>query len=154
MSVSMSLEVKGSQEVQRMLQETAAKLGNLQAPLRKSGVYMLGSINRNFQAQGRPSKWADLSEMTKNIRRYYKHWPGKILQVLGELKASITMQVTKNDCKIGTSLPKAGILQFGGTTTFKGRTATIPARPFVMFQVEDHNRIDEFFKEHGAKSTA
>jgi len=93
------------------------KLNNLTVPMRVIGNYMLRSINKNFQEQGRPKKWKSLSSMTLNLRKGVGKEKGKILQVSGRLKNSITFEATKKSVCIGTNLDYAQLMQEGGTIT-------------------------------------
>ncbi|MDI6711471.1 MAG: phage virion morphogenesis protein [Bacillota bacterium] len=92
-------------------------------------------------------------------RRYVERWVGgaKILHRSGDLKKSIVLgRVTDAYVEIGSSLPYARIHQLGGVVRPKNtgrlfvpagdgflllRQATIPARPFLVFQDEDRRAV-------------
>ena len=96
-------------------------------------------VEDNFDAEGRPS-WAGLSAVTLARRR-----PGKKLFQSGQLRNSITTQVSKDSVMIGTNDPKAPTHQFGAKQGEYGHSSrntpipwgNIPARPFLPM---DKNR--------------
>lgn len=90
-------------------------------------------VEDNFDNEGRPA-WAGLSAVTTKKRK-----GGKKLYQSGQLRNSITTQVTKDSMTIGTNDPKAATHQFGANKGQYGRNAknvplpwgNIPARPFL-----------------------
>lgn len=79
-------------ELTPVVEGLAERVQDFSVPLRAWGVYMVGSVNRNFQAQGRPERWAPLKLKTlmarvtrgNRTRRAQK----KVLKALGGSKAS------------------------------------------------------------------
>ena len=61
-------KIQGLEELVERLREIADDAKHLKRPLKSAGVYMLGSIERNFQEQGRPVKWTALSFRTLAAR--------------------------------------------------------------------------------------
>lgn len=140
--VETRITLKGLEEIQYAL---GAAASNKQKPLmKKLGVAMVGIVDRNFEAEGRPSRWkkrgaisqANLAigaqNQAKKTKRYatakaklrasilrkasLKSMSGKILSRSGELKQSITF-VTEDTRVIigpGGGLPYARIHQLGG----------------------------------------
>lgn len=106
-----------SDQMQRVLVRASAEINRPEVPLKRAGVYMLSSIDRNFQAQGRPVQWPGLSLMTIQLRQH-KGSAGvfRILEDTGRLRKSMTMTLAgdKSSVKVGTSFPYARLLQFGG----------------------------------------
>lgn len=90
-------------------------------------------VEDNFDAEGRPA-WAGLRPVTLARRR-----PGKKLFQSGQLRSSITTQVSKDSVVIGTNDPKAPTHQFGARQGQYGTSSrntplpwgVIPARPFL-----------------------
>lgn len=82
--------------------------------LKQIGQYMLGSIDKNFETQGRPNKWAHLASSTIKNRRNKNKSTIKILQDTGMLRKSITYDATDDQVAIGTNLKYARIHQYGG----------------------------------------
>lgn len=118
-------------------------------PLKASGVYMLGSIERNFKASGRPAKWKALSEKTLARRKKGKGRGGaKILIDTAQMKNSMAVKVKSTEAQIGTNAIQAKRHHFGYPGgQGRGRSKT-PARPFVLIQDEDHDAIAEIFSRH------
>jgi phage gpG-like protein len=120
---------------------------------------MIPSIKANFDAEGRPDKWAELSEFAID-RRGSAH---PILQVTGRLYQAaqqLNNWVLDQTQAVFTSLPDAawyGALHQNGYSSagiFKRGTrpqgaqnAIVPARPFIMFQDADEEKIDEVFAD-------
>ena len=137
--------------------------------LKQIGLYMLGSIEKNFEAEGRPIRWIPLSPMTIAGRRKGKSPYGiKILSDTGNLRNSINLNVREDGSgvAIGTNVKYAPAHQFGSNVpkhitivkrakslrmlragkTKKARKMVapffkIPKRPFLMFQNEDVESI-------------
>lgn len=100
-------------------------------PLEQCGIRIQRSVDLNFRAEGRPSRWAGLSDLTKMNRRKGRKKKGggegthKILQDTGTLRKSIVTamraapgaiyEIKPDMLKIGTNLPYAAIHQWGGT---------------------------------------
>jgi phage virion morphogenesis protein len=68
------------------------------------------------------------------------HYPGKILQVEGQLATSITTYYDKESAIIGSNLAYAAIHQLGGQAG-KGKKTTIPARPYLVLTNGDLSEI-------------
>lgn len=149
----MSAAITGITQVLNRFLIIESSLKNLEPAFVASGVYMLGSIERNFAAQGRPAKWESLSASTLAARRRGKGKGGvKILADEGLLKGSVTtadaMQTSSESMIIGTNKVQAARLHFGYTGgEGRGRSAT-PARPFLLFQNEDADAIETIFNRH------
>lgn len=176
--VDVRYEFEGDDELKRLMQDIKAKGKNLSVPMKRAGVLMLGSIGKNFDAQGRPDKWSPLSQWTLDRRR--KEGKGaKILQDTGRLKQSMSYKLEgDNEVAIGTNVEYARIHNEGGTVRIpamtirpknasvlhwvdKGgndvfaksvkmpaRTVKIPKRTFLMFQEEDKENIVKIFSEY------
>ena len=141
------IEVKlNSKEIERKLLELAKK-GQDMRPLMKNiaGIFAY-SAEENFKDEGRPDKWADLSQITKEKRRKKGHWPGAILQVEGKLAASISTDYDENSAIIGSNLDYAAIHQLGGDAG-RGKKTKITARPYLKLTEDDQEEIlDETLK--------
>lgn len=118
-------------------------------PLKAAGVYMLGSIERNFQAQGRPDKWTALNESTLARRRKGRgKGRSQILIDTAHLKNSTAMRLTGDGVEIGTNVIYAPRQHFGYEGGEGRGQAETPARPFLMFQDEDIDAIGNIFRRH------
>ena len=147
------------------VQQLAYRIEHPQQMLQEVGVYLMSSIQRNFQEGGRPIRW-------KPSRRAIDQ-SGQTLRDTGRLANSITMRVAEKSLKIGTNVKYAAIHHFGGNINKtihvsahgrylrqqggykvggKGRTyypyvqvsahsrhmkLIIPARPYLMIQDGD-----------------
>jgi len=144
-----SFEIENNEQIKALLKKAGDKGKDLRIPLKRAGILMVGSIDKNFRAEGRPDKWTPLSDMTLAMRR--KHGKGaKILQDTGRGKGSIDYKVISNQqVEIGTDVGYMGIHQTGGTVRMFGKTKVkIPKRKFLLFQSEDDKNIVKIFTEY------
>lgn len=169
MSVALNVIVKDD-NVKALFAELQKRMGDLTPAMRIIGEIVMASIQRNFDAGGRPHRWADLADFTKAARAKRKKWPGKILVVSGRLR-SVYPSPERDRVTVGSNLKyalthqfgaKKG--QFGNVTAYvvahvrrlaSGKKANvkahtrkailpwgdIPARPFLMVQDEDWPEI-------------
>ena len=149
---------------------------NVAKALDESGLWMLQSIKRNFEEQGRPNKWPA-------PKRDALFTEGTQLNRTGELYNSGEYKVVGTEMTVtwGRGLPYAWIQNFGGKTNPKvslkmkkyfwwlyilsegqeeffkwmalkpvGEVLTIeiPARVFMMFQDSDIEHITELFANY------
>lgn len=141
----MSVAIKGIEAVLNRFARLTRAADNLEKPTEKAGKYMLSSIARNFDAQGRPQKWQGLAPSTLKSKK-----SGRILVESGNLKKSVTdsAETSRIGFSIATTLPYARRQQFGYPGgSGRGRSKT-PARPFLLFQAEDEDAILTIFNRH------
>jgi len=136
-------EIQNDEKVRLLLKEAGDKAKNLRIPLKRCGILMLGSIDKNFRAEGRPTKWAPLSEMTLARRR--KEGRGaKILQDTGLGRGSIVYDVVSDqEVQIGTPLDYMKIHQMGGSINLPARTI-VPNKARVLHWVDPETGKDIF----------
>ena len=85
------------------------------------------ALERTFEAEGRPQRWAPLAPST--LRRKP---PGlKILQRTGRLRRSLNLAIEGRSIVASTSVPYAPAHQFGVPSR------RLPARPFLLWTQED-----------------
>jgi phage virion morphogenesis protein len=125
MAIRLTLNTSGGE---RLIAEVQGRLGNLLPALTAIQEVALNSITTNFDVSGRPTAWAPL-----------KYRIGKPLIDTGRLRASITGQVQGSSVVLGTNLVYAPIHNYGGSTTWRGRTVTIPQREFMLLQTADED---------------
>lgn len=122
---------------------------NVERPLKAAGVYMLGSIEKNFKAQGRPAKWEGLKPSTlKRRRRGRGRGSARILIDTAGMKNAVAFRVHTEGLEIGLNKVQARRQHFGfpgGPGRGHSRT---PARPFLMFQDEDITEVGNIFRRH------
>lgn len=105
-----------------------ARLQQLSAVLDKPRPLMLqiaetlhAQSMRLFEQQGFPAKsWPDLRPATRRARARQGHWPGKILQVTGQLASSVLTAAGDDYAQIGTNRVYAAIQHLGGTIERSG----------------------------------
>nr|BDD48261.1 Mu-like prophage FluMu G protein 2 [bacterium] len=118
-----------NEELQRYLQQLAEQTSDLHPLMKNIAGILEDSVEENFEQQGRP-KWQRLKKSTIEQRVKKRYWPGKILQMRGELAASITSYYDENSAVVGTNKVYAAIHQFGGKAS-RNRQVEIPARPYL-----------------------
>ena len=129
--MSDNIEIRiDNKAVEEALLKVASKCKDLKPLMKNIAGIMADAVEENFEQEGRPDKWQELAESTIKKRKKTKHWPGKILQVEGQLATSITTQYDNESAVIGSNLEYAAIHQLGGQAG-KGKKVTIPARPYL-----------------------
>jgi phage gpG-like protein len=125
MAIRLTLSTSGGE---RLIAEVQGRLTNLTPALTAIQEVALNSITTTFDVSGRPTAWEPL-----------KYRVGKPLILTGRLRASITGQVQGSSVVLGTNLVYAALQNYGGTTTWRGRTVTIPQREFMLLQSTDED---------------
>jgi phage virion morphogenesis protein len=143
------MSIQGIEKIFRRVKTLADNAKNPAKPLKVASVYMLGSIQKNFRAQGRPEKWTKLATSTKARRRKGRgRGQSQILIDRGILKNSFSHRLVQDGAEIGTNAVQAKRQHFGYEGgKGRGRSKT-PARPFLMYQEEDVRNIAEIFSRH------
>jgi phage virion morphogenesis protein len=126
----------------RSIGALAARIDDPERALTFAGVHMLDSITRNFDEAGRPERWAPNAPAT--ITRKGSSQP---LIHHGDLKLSIRYATTATQLILSGDGPGARIHQFGGQAG-RGRSVTIPARPYMLFQEEDLLDIAGLYEDY------
>lgn len=129
-----------SDEVKNALLKLAERSENLRPLMKNIAGIFAYSTEENFKEQGRPEKWVDLAEITKQRRTKQKKWPGQILQVSGILASSINTYYDNDSAIIGSNLSYAAIHQLGGQAG-KNKAVTIPDRPYLQLTEDDYDEI-------------
>jgi phage virion morphogenesis protein len=137
------IEIKiDDKEIQQLLNKLAAKTKNLRPLMKNIAGIMMDGVEENFDKEGRPDKWTPLAKSTIKQRTKKAYWPGKILQMRGELAASITSKYDDNSAIVGTNKVYAAIHQFGGNAG-RSKKAKIPARPYLTLSNYEINLIQK-----------
>lgn len=144
------------------LRRFAHNLSDMREPLTKAvKEVMQPSIRKNFNVGGRPEQWEPLSDDT--IRA--KTGDSRVLIDTGNLRfaasAFFIWTITDNSATVRDLPPfvwygkvhQAGAKKAGrgGLGDFGIGHVNIPARPFILIQVEDAKAIDEIFEDWLAK---
>ena len=136
MQIKVSIEGSGIRE---MLERLQGRTGNLTPVLRAIGETVRTSVERNFEAQGRPGKWLPSQRVLRT--------GGQTLSLTGRLRRSFSVNATGTRATVGTNVVYAAIQHFGGKAG-RGGKATIPARPFLLVQDEDWAQINRQLAEY------
>jgi phage virion morphogenesis protein len=144
--------IEGLEQLLKRLGELALDTRRVEKPLKAAGAYMLGSVEKNFQQQGRPKRWDPLSPRTLAGRRRGRRKKGgpKILIDTARLKNSMSVKLVEGPgALVGTNVKYARRQHSGYDSEKKGRGhSRTPARPFLVFQDEDHDAIGRIFARH------
>lgn len=144
------IEIKiDNKAVNAKLSELASKCENLRPLMKNIAGIFASSTEENFKEEGRPDKWTELADSTKEQRKKQKKWPGQILQVEGQLAASVNTQYDDNSAVIGSNKDYAAIHQLGGKAG-RNKKVSIPARPYLKLTDDDFDEIlyetEKYFK--------
>jgi phage gpG-like protein len=148
--------LQGLAQLLRRIERLATDTRHIEQPLAVAGEYVVGSIHRNFEAQGRPTHWPPLSKRTIAGRRKGRGRGGpKMLQDTKRLLSGIHKVVTTEGVKIATApLAYARRQQEGydpGGKKGPGQVKT-PARKYLMLQEpDDVIEIGNIFRRHIAR---
>lgn len=135
------IEIKiDNKAVNEKLLKLAKRTENLRPLMKNIAGIFASSTEENFEEEGRPDKWAELADSTKEQRKKHKKWPGQILQVEGQLAASVNTQYDDNSAVIGSNKDYAAIHQLGGKAG-RNKKVSIPARPYLKLTDEDFDEI-------------
>jgi phage virion morphogenesis protein len=133
-------------ELQQALKKLADKTSDLRPLMQNIAGIMEDSVEDNFEQEGRP-KWQKLSPATIKQRRKKGYWPGRILQMRGELASSITSSYDSNSAIIGTNKKYAAIHQFGGDAG-RNKKVKIPARPYLTLDYINIKYINKSIEDY------
>lgn len=153
-------------EVTSHLERLARKVRDLSPIMREISEDMLDAVQENFDKEGRPGRWPELSPS-------YKRWltrKGKTGKMLNRSAAglyhSITSRSDADSAMVGTNKKYAAIHHFGGTVRINPATRTfvrngarrlainmghsvkIPARPYLHLDDSDTRLIVERMKRY------
>jgi phage virion morphogenesis protein len=138
--------VVNADSLNQLLGDLKRKSGNIRPALVGIAGIMMDSTEENFEMEGRP-RWPDLAESTKKARAKKGKYPGKTLQVKGQLAASISPKVTESSALVGTNKKYAAIHQFGGPAGRK-HAVDMPERPFLKITKRDVEQAEFLLIRH------
>ena len=148
------IEIKfENKEVLDKILEVAKQCEDLRPLMKNIAGIFASSTEDNFAEEGRPDKWVDLSEVTKNLRKEINKYPGPILQVTGQLATSVNTYYDNDSAVIGSNLAYAAIHQLGGDAG-RNRKVKIPARPYINLVEDDYDEIVHEIEQHLMKNPA
>ena len=131
-----------SEAFNRLLQHTQ----DLEPAMRQIAGVLANASEESFEQQQAPdgTPWDGLSEETTiPWREANNYWPGQILQVTGDLAASITTDYSDDYATIGTNKVYGPMMHFGGTTSSDSMIPgkEIPGRQFLGLGPQDEDEI-------------
>lgn len=124
------IKINNAAEVSAALERLVQATTHRTPLMRSIAGTMESAVLQNFDVGGRP-KWLGL-----------KYRQGSPLVDTENLMNSITSEYTNDTALVGTNEPYAAIHQFGGKAG-RGRSVTIPARPFLVLTPQDEADILE-----------
>lgn len=148
----MAEEIHGLGRLLRRVEKLATDTRDVEAPLKAAGAVMVGSVEQNFRAGGRPQTWEGLADSTLRRRRRGRGRGGpRVLVDTARLKNSISYRLVQGGIEVGTNVIYARRHHFGYEGgEGRGRSAT-PARAFLLIHDDDIRDIGEIFQRHVEK---
>lgn len=136
------------EEVRDMLTRLMSRVGDLTPVMRDIGEVVQESVQRNFEEHRAPdgSAWQPLAESTKKQRKKLGRDEDDILILNRILMGSIHPKAEKDRVVVGTDIVYAAIHQFGGSAG-RGRSVSIPKRPFLGVRDEDWDEIEDTIQD-------
>lgn len=134
------------QQFKNLIKGAIANVENLRPAMALVGQFVCESIDDTFADEGRPSSWDALADATLDLKA-----PGlRILE--GEtkrLREGIHVETVGNKFVdvAPDDLPYARIQHLGGKAG-RGGAVTLPARPYMVLQSRDADRIAEIVADH------
>ena len=146
----MADDIQGLSMLLKRVSQMATDTRHVERALQSAGAYAVGSIQKNFEQQGRPQRWAPLAPATLRRRRHGRgRGSAKILIDTARMKNAIDYEVFSDGTRVGLNAVQARRQHFGypgGTGRGHSRT---PARAFLMLQQpEDVIAIGGIFRRH------
>ena len=132
------VSMQGATQIKAIADAVSNFVSNPKEYFEQASEMILQSIRNNFQQEGRPTRWVQLSAWTQAERKKQGYGASHpILERTGDLKRAASeknapgneYQVNNNEATIKCTLEKAGRLHFGG--------GKLPARPFFFMQERD-----------------
>jgi phage gpG-like protein len=138
-TLEVNMEGKGIDRWLARIQRFQLQAENLDEPFGKFGLYMLGVVERNFAAEGRP-KWKPLNPDYAKWKA--KHSSGGILVWSGKLRKSFRYRVTPRTLQIYSTSRLFPWHQEGVPQN------NLPARPMVNLQPRDRAELSKLIRSH------
>lgn len=140
MSPGLSISVTGADEAATAIRAVSDRItGSLRPFFEVLGADWEAAFQGRIDKEGEETPWPPMSETRRRIRAR-SQTPGDfpLLRESGDLRASIVSTITDDTLDVGTSLPYAALLHFGGTTPPGSMVpgARVPPRPFVYLTNE------------------
>lgn len=149
----MADEIQGLGKLITRVRQLATDTRHVERPLKAAGAYMVGSVEKNFQQQGRPKKWTGLAESTLARRRKGRGRGGaRVLIDTAKMKNQVAFTVHSQGVEIGLNAVQAKRQHFGYPGGTGPGHAKTPARPFLLVQEPaDVTNVGNIFRRHVAR---
>lgn len=141
--ISFNLEGRGIEAWRERLEGFRTKATNLQPVFDEFGQYMLASINRNFQNEGRPRKWPALAPSTIQQRTRQGYGAGPILYRTGRLQRGFRVNTGSTYMRIVNDTP-----YFKYHQQDKRRGKKIPRRIMVVLLDQDKAQFTRILRRY------
>jgi Mu-like prophage protein gpG len=158
MSIQTKIELdpKGTEQILKAIGRLREMGYRPRQMMRQLGAAMIRIVGKNFEEEGRPTKWKKRSSLANSLlaqtamnrargtkaydkakqkgkygilrRAAFKAVGNKVLSQSGELKKSMVAEATDNQVAVGPGggIPYARIHHFGGVIRAKGKSLAIP----------------------------
>jgi phage virion morphogenesis protein len=145
----MAEEIQGLSRLIGRVKRLAADVRDTERPLKAAGEVLRRSVEQNFRAQGRPTRWQGLAASTISRRRRGKGRGGpQILIDTAGLKNSFSYRLVSEGLLFGTNKKQARRQHFGFPGGSGPGHSHTPARAFLLVQHEDIEGIANIFRRH------
>ena len=135
-----------TKEIDGLAVRLARRSSDLSEAMTEIAGIMLDAVEENFEKEGRPETWTPLADVTVEDRREKGFGPEHpILQRTGTLAASVQAESGRNEATVSTNLRYAAIQHLGGEAG-RGKSVTIPPRPFLVLAPEDEDEIADVLR--------
>jgi phage virion morphogenesis protein len=116
-------------QLQDLFARLIARTSDLTPLMQRIEGHLRDQTEQAFEDEATPEAqpWPDLADSTKAVRAATGHWPGKMLQVSGQLAASFTGDHGRDYAVVGSNKAYAAVQLLGGQAG-RGGATTIPAR--------------------------
>ncbi len=140
--------------IQQQLQRLASRVADLRPVMADVSEVMLESVRDNLdKGRGPGGPWPQLAAATILRRQLQGKWPGKMLQVSGTLKNTITPGHDGRSAFVTAPARYAAIHHLGGQAG-RGGKVNIPARPFMYLDDEAQNEVYATLSRHLERALA
>ena len=130
--------------------DLAAAGADLSPVMRQVAGILADAAEQAFASESDPATdqpWQPLTGVHQE-RREARGYTGGLLQMTGQLAASIQSDYGRDYAQVGSNLVYAAIHQHGGTADMRPANAAIPARPFLGASDEDRDEILDVLQRH------
>lgn len=148
-SVELNTNIK---DIQQVLTNLSKSCKSLKPLMRRINHIIETDIDDNFETEGQNAgkRWSGWSDNWKIARTKMGRGQGKILQLEGELRESITSEAGDSYGIVGTDKEYAAIHNFGGEVRKRGSNGkfNMEARTFMLWTGNLKKKIIEEIKNY------